>query len=65
MLRFRRALEQRASLTEQTSWIDVLRGSAEAKAAIEELVRIYHSNMDYDDTIHPMYRCVRPALKEI
>lgn len=65
VLRFRRALEQRASLTEQTSWIDVLRGSPEAKTAIEELVQIYHSNMDYDDTIHPMYRCVRPALKEI
>ena len=65
VLRFSRALEQREHLTEQSSWIDVLRGSPEAKALIEELVQIYHSNMDYDDEIHPMYRCVRPALKEI
>ncbi len=64
-LRFSRALEQKDTLTEETTWIDVLRGSPEAKSAVAELVSIYHSNMDYDDSIHPMFRHVRPALKEL
>lgn len=64
-LRFSRALEQKESLTEETTWVQVLKGCPEAKEAVAELVSIYHSNMDYDDSIHPMFRCVRPALKEL
>ena len=64
-LRFRRALEQMDHLAENATWTEVLRGSEEAREGMRELVRIYHSNMDYDDTIHPMYHHVRPALDEI
>ena len=64
-LRFRKALEQRDTLQEDSTWTEVLKGDAGAKEGMRELVKIYHSNMDYDDSIHPMYHHVRPALDEI
>ena len=65
LLRYTRAWEQRDDLTSQTTWTDVLRGCEEAKVALTEVVQIFHSNLDYDNTIHPMYRHVRPALMDI
>lgn len=65
LLRYTRAWEQKDALTPQTTWTDVLRGCEEAKVALTEVVQIFHSNLDYDNTIHPMYRHVRPALMDI
>lgn len=66
VLRYSRAWAQRQTLVPmQTTWTDVLRGCPEAKTALAEVVEIFHSNLDYDDTIHPMYRHVRPALLDI
>ena len=42
-----------------------MKGSAEARAAMEELVNIFHSNLDADDELHPMFQLLRPAIKEI
>lgn len=64
-LRFRRALEQMDHLAANATWTEVLHGSDEAKEGMRELIKIYHSNMDYDDSIHPMYHHVRPALDEL
>lgn len=64
-IRYHRALEQQDSITHNTSWTEILKGSKEAKAAMEELVQIFHSNLDADDELHPMFQHLRPAIKEI
>ena len=65
VLRFERSYQLSGQLRPGASWTEVLRGCEEAKVAMQELVQIYHSNMHADDKMHPMFRCVRPALKEL
>lgn len=65
VLRFTRSYQLSDRLRPGATWTEVLRGCEEAKAAMQELVEIYHSNMHADDALHPMFRCVRPALKEL
>lgn len=65
VLRFERSYELSDRLRPGATWTEVLRGCEEAKTAMQELVQIYHSNMNADDKLHPMFRCVRPALKEL
>ena len=54
-------------LNEKTEWGDVRWGdivgnSETGRKALEELIEIFHSKMDADDTIHPMFQHVRPPL---
>jgi hypothetical protein len=65
VLRFERSYQLSGQLRPGASWTEVLRGCEAAKVALQELVQIYHSNMHADDKMHPMFRCVRPALKEL
>ena len=64
-LRFSLSLANRKALTADTTWTDVLKGNREAIGLMTELSEIYHSRYDTDTGIHPMYKCVRPALTEI
>ena len=50
-LRFRRALERYDTLTDETTWTDVLKGSKEAQRLMENLAEIYHSRFDTDTEI--------------
>lgn len=65
VIRYHRAWEQRDGLEKTTTWTDVLRGSAEAKEKLAEVVRIFHSNLEFDAELHPMYRHVRPAYLDV
>ena len=63
-IRYERSLELSAE-RRGNSWTKVLIGSEEAKRYMEELTTIYHSNLNVDDELHPMFRAVRPAVKEL
>jgi len=54
-------------LKEKTEWGDVRWGdivgnSETGRKALEELIEIFHSKMNADDIIHPMFQHVRPPL---
>ena len=42
-----------------------MRGSEEARKAMLQIAEIFHSNLDYDRELHPMFQHLRPALLEI
>lgn len=64
-LRFSLSLAKKKELAGDTTWTDVLVGNREAIEWMTELSEIYHSKFDTDTGVHPMYKCVRPALMEI
>lgn len=65
--RYEGAVKWGDRLNEKTEWGDVRWGdiiseSEIGRKALEELIEIFHSKMDVDDTIHPMFQHVRPPL---